>query len=65
VIKGKAISDNPVFAGFTFDGLPNTVYYSNNSACYVGVDFGSDSYAFIQSLNYMPNPAWSMPAVKL
>jgi hypothetical protein len=65
IIKGSLISDTPANAPFAIDGVINSVYSSTNSVCYIGLDFGSNSFANISSIKYMPNPAWPIAANKL
>jgi hypothetical protein len=56
------ISDTPANANFATDGIINSVYSSKNTQCYIGFDFGSNSFANVSSIKYMPNPAWPIAA---
>lgn len=56
------ISDTPANAPFAIDGIINSVYSSKNTQCYIGLDFGSNSFANVSSIKYMPNPAWPIAA---
>jgi hypothetical protein len=62
IIKGSLISDTPDNAPFVIDGIINSVYSSPNAQCYIGLDFGSNSFANISSIKYMPNPIWPIAA---
>ncbi len=64
-ISGKPFSDSQSKAILAFDGSPNTVYYSSNAVCYIGVDFGVGSQGNIRTIRYMPNPSWAIVAPKL
>jgi len=56
------ISDTPANAPFVVDGAISTIYSSTNPTCYVGLNFGSNTFANISSIKYMPNPAWATAA---
>lgn len=55
---GIIISDSPINPGYAFDGNLKTYYSSNNSKCYIGLDFGSNVQANIDKIRYAPNPEW-------
>lgn len=51
--------------GLSFDGLSTTYYSSPNSACWIGIDFGTSSSASISRMRLFPNLNWVNTASKL
>ena len=45
--------------GYSFDGIISTEYYSNNTKCWIGVDFGSFFEANISRIRFFPNNDWN------
>jgi hypothetical protein len=63
-LKGVAFGDQSL-ASNIFDNSFNTIYSSSNTTCFVGVNFGANTYADITQIRYVPNPNWLITGVKL
>ncbi len=63
-MQGVAFGDQS-FATYIKDNSFNTIYSSSNATCFVGINFGANTYADISQIRYVPNPIWIIAAVKL
>lgn len=63
-MQGVAFGDQS-FATYIKDNSFNTIYSSSNTVCFVGINFGDNTYADISKIRYVPNPKWIIAAVKL
>lgn len=59
-ITGTPFGDYAPNINFATDNNTNSIYSSNASSCYIGVDFGQDTQANISSISYMGNPSWAI-----
>jgi len=41
------------------------LYTSPNATCWVGINFGANTYVDVTEIKYVPNPAWAVAALKL
>jgi hypothetical protein len=63
-IKGMSFGDS-ANSRLTFDDSFNTIYSSANSTCWVGYNFGANTYADVSEIKFVPNPKWAVAATKL
>lgn len=63
-LSGKAFGDTSSSERI-IDNSFNTLYTSSNSVCFVGINFGDNTYADISQIRFVPNHSWAVAAVKL
>lgn len=66
-LRGRPISDsNGTFCNRNpFDQDISTTYRSTSSICYVGLDFGASSWAYLESISYVLSVTSTQSSMKI